>query len=127
MPVKILYVDDDTLNRKLVQKMLKSFDYTYFDAADGQTGIQKALHEQPHLIIMDYMMPGLSGLQTVDTLKQMPQTAHIPIIMLTADMTELDEQSVRLRGCEALLHKPVSMNMLLRTIVQIVNNFALAG
>jgi CheY-like chemotaxis protein len=116
---KILYVDDDVLNRRLVQKMVKSFGYAYVDAPDAKEGIRLASLQQPDLIIMDYMLPDMDGLEATLSLKSLPYTTNIPVIMLTGDVM-ITPEIAKSVGCIAYLNKPVSMNTLLRTIVQVL-------
>jgi DNA-binding response OmpR family regulator len=81
---KILIVDDDEMIRMMYQKI---FVFNNFDAevaADGQEGLQKAIDTKPDIILLDVMMPKLTGLQTLEKLKENEQTKSIPVIMLTS-------------------------------------------
>jgi DNA-binding response OmpR family regulator len=81
---KILIVDDDEMIRMMYQKI---FVFNNFDAevaADGQEGLQKAIDTKPDIILLDVMMPKLTGLQTLEKLKEKEQTKSIPVIMLTS-------------------------------------------
>ena len=99
----ILIVDDE---EDVVKPIIFRLEMQGFDVlmeADGETGFQTALAEMPDLILLDIMMPGIDGLTLCQILKERPDTAHIPIIMLTAKTTMggrgegLCRQSQRLR------------------------------
>ena len=81
---KILIVDDDTDITVLIENRLKKEGYEVIIANDGNTGIKKALQEKPDLIIMDVMMPRMSGGEAVKTLKKYDNTRYIPILFFTA-------------------------------------------
>ena len=80
----ILIVDDDPDCRTLVQAVLLSQGYRVEQAVDGHDAVKKLETIRPDLIVLDIMMPGLSGYDVVVHMKQRPQTQNIPIIMLTA-------------------------------------------
>lgn len=81
---KILIVDDNPLNLKMLKLILKNEDYEVLLANDGAEGLQKAEQEKPDLIFLDIMMPGIDGFEVCEKLKSHPHTKDIPIIFLTA-------------------------------------------
>jgi DNA-binding response OmpR family regulator len=81
---KILIVDDDEMIRMMYQKIFVFNNFEVEVAADGQEGLQKAIDTKPDIILLDVMMPKLTGLQTLDKLKENEQTKSIPVIMLTS-------------------------------------------
>lgn len=83
-PKHILIVDDDADARTVVRTILVSSGYEVSDAAGGQEALDALSAFTPDLIILDIMMPGMSGYDVVLRLKQKPETQNIPIIMLTA-------------------------------------------
>jgi len=105
---KILIVDDDPLNTKLLSSMLAAGAYETITAMEGKTAVEKTRSEQPDLILMDIMMPVMDGYEATEILKQDPDTKDIPIIMITA----MDGTEDKLRGLEAgadeFLNKPVN-------------------
>lgn len=105
---KVLIVDDDVLNAKLLSSMLATGAYETITAMEGKTAVEKTRSEQPDLILMDIMMPVMDGYEATEILKQSPDTKNIPIIMITA----LDGSEDKLRGLEAgadeFLNKPVN-------------------
>lgn len=80
---KILLVDDDNALRQLYVVELGTRHYTTVEAADGEQGLISAKTEHPDLILLDIMMPKLDGVAMLTQLKQDPDTAKIPVVMLT--------------------------------------------
>jgi two-component system cell cycle response regulator len=108
MSARVLVVDDIEQNRKLLSDKLKNEYFHVITAVDGEDGVEKALAEEPDVILMDIMMPKLNGIDACRKLKTDPRTEHIPIVLVTA----LNEREDRLRGLGAgaddFLTKPVS-------------------
>lgn len=86
---KILIVDDDKDIVELIMNRLKKYNYEVIFANDGDSGYKKAVQFKPDLIIMDIMMPTLSGGEAVKLLKSNDTTQHIPILFFTALATNL--------------------------------------
>ena len=97
MPGRILLVDDVATNRLIARAKLEASYYDVIEAETGEQAIALAEAEQPDLILLDVMMPGIDGFETCRRLKESRATMHIPVVMLTA----LDQQSDRLRGLDA--------------------------
>ncbi len=109
---RLLLVEDDAEIRAFVTSVL-STDYRVLEAVNGEEGCQRALHERPELIISDVMMPVMSGLQMLAQLRSMPETADIPVILLTARQ-EVSEKVEGLGiGANDYLGKPFSPRELL--------------
>ena len=108
MSARVLVVDDIEQNRKLLQDKLKNEYFHVITAVDGLDAIDKALAEEPDVILMDVMMPRLNGVDACRQLKMDSRTEHIPIVLVTA----LNEREDRLRGLGAgaddFLTKPVN-------------------
>ena len=97
MPGRILVVDDVATNRTIARAKLAANYYDVLEADCGERAIELAKKEEPDLILLDVMMPGIDGFETCRRLKVSHQTEHIPVVMLTA----LDKKSDRLMGLEA--------------------------
>ena len=113
---RILYVEDNEFNRKIVRDLLARTSYRLMEAGDGETGVIVAQAERPDLIIMDVQLPRLSGLDATRRLRADPRTAGIPIIVITSFALSGDEQRAMEAGAAAYLAKPYSPRELLRTI-----------
>ena len=116
MPKRILIVDDDALNIKLVKDILAANNYSYLEAVNGQEAIEIALKQKPDLILMDLEMPVMDGMSAIKILKTKEDTKSIPIIALTAFAMEGDKERVLLAGADDYLTKPIKIKILLETV-----------
>lgn len=114
--MKILYVEDNPQNMRLVRKMLGSGGYEMVEALDGMTGLQMAEIEQPVLILLDINLPDIDGIEVTQRIKSNPSLAHIPIVALTANAMFGDRERFLDAGCDGYLAKPVSKTELLNTL-----------
>ena len=114
--MRVLYIEDNPMNMRLVRKMLVSTGFDLLEAYDGRSGLELANMERPDLILMDVNLPGMSGLDVTRTLKNNPDLQEIPIIALTSN----DHMPHRIEainaGCDGYLAKPVSRAELVRTL-----------
>jgi adenylate cyclase len=92
----ILLIEDNPINQQLIAHYLKRENYLVLTAKNGEEGIQIATAQLPQLILLDIMMPGISGFETASRLKQQPETHHIPIIYISA----LDHIEDKITGFE---------------------------
>lgn len=100
---KVLIVDDDASVRELIRLLLETQDVgVIIEGSNGLEALEKATVEKPDLILLDVMMPEMSGLEAIRQLKADPTTAKIPIIMLTARGDQFTLDQVKAAG--ALLH-----------------------
>jgi CheY-like chemotaxis protein len=113
---RVLIVDDDPVFVRLLETDLHVAGYEAFSAKDGYMGVEKANKEQPDLIIMDIMMPGMDGHRTSEIIKNSDQTADIPIVYVTAKDGLLDEELAMELGAEFFLKKPYEPDILLSVI-----------
>lgn len=117
MPVrKILIVDDSPTERHFLSELLVAKGYQVLTAENGQEGIKQAKIEQPDLILMDVIMPGVNGYQTTRTLARDPITKHIPIIVCSSKSQETDKIWGLRQGAYDYLVKPINGNELLAKI-----------
>lgn len=114
--MKILYIEDNPQNMRLVRKMLSVAEYDMLEAVDGTSGLKVADEERPDLILMDINLPDIDGIEATGRLKANPELKHIPVIALTANAMFGDREGYLDAGCDGYLAKPVSMNELLNTI-----------
>jgi two-component system, OmpR family, alkaline phosphatase synthesis response regulator PhoP len=105
---KILVVEDEPDIRKLVQYNLTQERFSVLEAEDGEQALKLLQRERPNLVILDLMLPGLSGMELCKLLKQRSDTAKLPILMLTAKAGEADRIVGLEMGADDYLAKPFS-------------------
>ena len=115
MAGKILIVEDERAIREMVALYLLKQNYEVIEAEDYQSAVNR-LEEQPQLILLDWMLPGRSGIMFIEYLKKQEQTAKIPIIMLTARSAEEDCITCLNAGADDYITKPFSTKILLARI-----------
>jgi two-component system phosphate regulon response regulator PhoB len=105
---KILVVDDEPDALELVTFNLKEAGYDVITAADGAEAIKLARTQGPHLVVLDLMLPEVEGLEVCKIMRRDPQTASIPIVMLTAKAAEIDRILGLELGADDYVTKPFS-------------------
>ncbi len=95
---KILLIEDDLLMVRLYQKVFTFEKYEIETAMSGQEGLDKARSSKPALILLDIMMPKMSGLEVLDKLKADPETKGIPVVTLTNLAAQKDAQAALAKG-----------------------------
>lgn len=123
---KILVADDETHILHVVSLKLRNAGFNVITARDGQEALELAQQEKPDLIITDYHMPQLSGLELCQRLKQDPATTAIPAIMLTARGYHLEPADTEQSGILRMLSKPFSPRQLLSTVTEVLEAAAAA-
>ena len=117
MPInKILVVDDSPTERHVLVDLLTRNGYQVLTAESGEEGIEKARSEQPDLVLMDVVMPGLNGYQATRTLTRDDATKHIPIIVCTSKGQETDKIWGLRQGAQDYMVKPINHEELLAKI-----------
>ena len=126
MSAKILAVDDNARNVKLLVELLKAHDYNVISAESGEAALKLIAAEKPDLVLLDVMMPGMSGYEVCQAIRANPETAVLPVVLVTA----LDAQE-RVKGLDVgaddFLTKPVNQPELLarvRSLLRIKNYHA---
>ncbi len=105
---KILIADDNATNVELLEVYLSGYDCEIAVAVDGRDTLEKVATFQPDLILLDIMMPKLSGFEVCEQVKGNPKTKNIMILMVTA-LNELgDIERAVVAGCDDFLSKPVN-------------------
>lgn len=113
---KLLVIDDLPENVFILQDRLEHEGYEVITAYDGKTGIEKAIAEQPNLILLDVMMPGMTGIEVCKRLVADKLTSHIPIILVTAKSGEEDTKEGLEAGAFDYIKKPFNRVELLARI-----------
>jgi len=117
---KVLVADDEVHILHVVSLKLRNGGYQVITAQDGREALELAQVEKPDLIITDYQMPFLSGLELCRRLKQIPATAQIPVIMLTARGFSLDNNVMTSAGILTCVNKPFSPREILLMVDDIL-------
>jgi two-component system, OmpR family, alkaline phosphatase synthesis response regulator PhoP len=120
----ILVADDESHILHVVSLKLRNAGFRVVTARDGQEAFEMAQQEHPDLLITDYHMPQLSGLELCRKLKQDPATQNIPAIMLTARGYHLEPHDTEQSGILRMLSKPFSPRHLLATVNEVLANAA---
>jgi len=109
---KVLIVEDHPEMRKLLVSQIELMGFSAVPAGDGREGVEKAIQEKPHLILMDIELPGVDGLEAVRILRSNPETQNIPILVAAALFRESDLRSCIEAGCDDYIVKPFSFQEL---------------
>jgi len=119
----VLLVEDNEDNRTVYRTILEHFGYQVIEAQNGEAGVSMAREQRPDLILMDISIPLIDGWEATRILKSEPETAHIPIIALTAHALATDRAKANEVGCDGYLAKPCEP----RRVVAEVERFIGAG
>ena len=112
----ILIIDDSPTELHLFQNMLEKSGFSTLVADSGEEGLRQAKSSRPDLILMDVVMPGMNGFQATRKLTQDPDTANIPVIMITTKDQETDKIWGMRQGAVEYLVKPIDENQLVAKI-----------
>ncbi|NVM21790.1 MAG: response regulator [Desulfobacterales bacterium] len=122
--LKVLVVDDTKTARTVIGKILRSFTFDVDTASSAEEGLEKLREsltgDKPlELVVMDWKMPGTDGIAASKKIKEDPQLAHIPIIMMTAFGREQEMRQAETMGIDAFLIKPLEPSLLFDTIMKL--------
>jgi len=120
MSKRILVVEDQEDNRRIVRDLLTSAGYEMIEAATGEEGVALAETHRPDLILMDIQLPGLDGYEATRRIKANPALRGIPVIAVTSYALSGDDARAFEAGCDAYVAKPFSPRALLSKIREFV-------
>lgn len=120
----ILVVDDEAHIRHVLSMKLRNAGYDVVTAEDGELALEAAMQHRPDLIITDYQMPFLSGLEMCRQLRNRPETAQTPALMLTARGFTLSEDDLAGTNIVGVQSKPFSPREILDTVEQLITRAA---
>ena len=112
MAAKILVVEDNQLNRTMLERRLTRMGYQVVTAVDGEEGIRKAKSEKPALVLMDLGLPIIDGWEATRRIKADPETKDVPIVALTAHAMQAELDRAIASGCSDTDTKPVDFGRL---------------
>lgn len=113
---RILVVDDNVTNLKLIEYLLKAKGYDVLTAFDAETALEAVRMQRPSLVLMDLQLPGMDGLELTRKLKADPSTQKIVIVAVTAYAMKGDEQRALDAGCDGYIAKPIDTRALPRLV-----------
>ena len=113
---KILIVEDNEMNRDMLQRRLERKGYEIVCAIDGPQGVRYAEHEMPDIILMDVALGEMDGWEATTQILANPRTKHIPVIALTAHALDSDRRKSVEVGCVDFETKPISLPDLIEKI-----------
>lgn len=120
MPVTILSVDDSKMVRMLVTRAFKKFDCRVLEAANGLEGMAIASQEKPDIIILDFTMPVMDGMEMVDMLRNHDELKTVPVVMLTAERSRDMVAEFAKKGVRDYLVKPFKEEEIIEHVGRIV-------
>jgi twitching motility two-component system response regulator PilH len=117
---RILIVDDSPTELHVLTRILQQGGHETLTAGDGEAGIATAKAQQPDVVLMDVVMPGLNGFQATRKLSRDPETRHIPVLMVTTKDQDTDREWGLRQGARGYLIKPVEGRELLQKIGELL-------
>jgi len=119
---KILIADDEAHILHVVTMKLSNAGYEVITAMDGEEALELCRSKKPDLLITDYQMPYLTGLELCKRLRQDEQTARIPVLMLTARGFDIESHEMSEAGINDVISKPFSPREILRKVENLLEN-----
>lgn len=113
---KILVIDDNMMNRKLFNFLLKKAGHDVFEAEDGRQGVERAKTVMPTLILMDIQMPDMDGVTALKAIREHAATAGIPVIAITSYAMKGDRERFLSEGFVDYLSKPIDNEVFLASV-----------
>ena len=113
---RVLIVEDNEKNMKLVRDVLQATGYRTLEATTGEEGVELALSQAPALVLMDVQLPGIDGVEALERLRQNERTASIPVLALTAQAMSGDRERFLEAGFDGYLAKPVDVRELIEAV-----------
>jgi two-component system, cell cycle response regulator DivK len=115
---RILVVEDQEDNRRILRDLLNATDFEVIEAEDGEQALAAVAKQRPDLILMDIQLPELDGYEATRRIKTDPSLSSTPIIAVTSYALSGDEEKARAAGCDDFVPKPYSPRQLLAKIRQ---------
>lgn len=119
--VSVLVVDDIPLNVMLIEKMLKKFGFEIRKANSGPQALDAIAERQPQLVLLDIMMPGMTGYEVLEKIRETKTKEELPIVMLSALSSNDDISRAVCIGANDFLTKPVVMERLYNCVASQLN------
>lgn len=118
---RILLAEDEEVLRMLIVDTLEDDGYTIDEACDGLEALQLIEENDYDLVLVDYMMPGLTGIEVIEKVRVLPNKQNLKIMMLTAKSQQKDEERAKQAGANYFLAKPFSPIKLAELVGEILD------
>ena len=115
-PIKILIIDDDLQVHRILSKMLETKGYEIFSAEEGESGLKQFKEEKPDLLLLDLMMPNISGFELCQRIREIPSSPKPLILILSAKEAQMDRRRCLELGADDFVSKPFHISSLVRKI-----------
>lgn len=119
--IKILIVDDEPDILAFLRYNLEKEGYWVYSATNGNDALKMALKIQPHLVVLDVMMPGMTGIETCRAMKNLPALRNTPVAILTAMSSQESEAACIEAGANDYINKPIRPKLLLSRLQRLLN------
>lgn len=116
----ILVVEDNEKNRKLARDVLKVKGYRVVEADSAEAALERVGEEPPDLVLMDIHLPGMTGIQALERLREKASTRNIPVIAFTASVMPQDKHQITSAGFDGFVAKPINLKEFTATIAAIL-------
>jgi two-component system cell cycle response regulator DivK len=116
----ILIVEDNNRNLKLVREVLQHRGYRTLEAATASDAIRLARDERPDLVLMDFQLPDMDGIQAFQRLRQDPRTESIPVIAVSASVMPEERSRIVASGFDGFHAKPIRVNQFLASVAEVL-------
>jgi len=117
---RVLVVEDDEDNRVFITRTLENAGYAVFGAGTGEDGIAQFEEHKPDLLIVDVLLPSISGWEVLRKVKTEFRDRHVPVIMLTVKDSDRDKLGGYVMGADYYIGKPFSMGLLLQVVADLL-------
>lgn len=121
---KVLVIDDSATICLIMARALRKAGYQVITASNGNDGLTKALQERPHCVVLDVVLPGISGYGLCRQLRALDPKHNLSIIMVSTKNTRLDRSWGLRQGADRYLAKPFSEEMLVQTVKEVIREHA---
>ena len=115
----ILIVEDNEKNRKLARDVLQFKGYRTIEAETGEDGVALATQHKPDLILMDYQLPGIDGIEAFRRIRGDASTSHIPIIAVTASAMPEEAKKMKDAGFDGFQTKPLNVKEFMQAVAAV--------
>ncbi|HEY7043372.1 MAG TPA: response regulator [Nocardioidaceae bacterium] len=120
---RVLVVEDNAKNLKLVRDVLAYAGYDVIEAETGERGVELAVDHIPDLVLMDLQLPGIDGTEALRRLRELPGMEHVPVVAVTAFAMQADRDRAFASGFDGFVEKPLSV----RALPEQVERFLMEG